>query len=530
MKKKYILLILIIILASVLRIYRIDNDPPSLSWDEAAVGYNAYTIANDLRDEYGTFLPLFFKSFGDDKHPVHIYATALSVKAFGLNEFSTRLPAALFGVFNVLLLYFLAKLLFKSETIGLISALFLGISPFNLHFSHFNHEANFVLFFFMLGALFFFLSVKKEIFFLPFSIVSFFLSFISYHTAKVIVPLILLILLFLYWKKIVFNKTVFISSLILSVFLILIIYLNPALLGLARIKQTNPSLEQIKETPIYKLTGNELLGRINLTTNKYLLHFSPTFLFISGDKNARLSSQSTGEFYKIDGLFLLLGVVYLLRKRSKGGLFLLSWALIAPLPSSLVDEAPHAARASFMMGSWQIISALGFFSLISLLRNKFIKTILFLGVFVLLIFSLYKYLNYYYGEYPKRYAIDWQYGMKEIVEYAKNNPKYQQVFMTDTRSQPYIFFLYYLKTPLSEYLNTVLYNGSPENKSYNTVSNFGKFYFGGWNPIESLPQAGVLYILTPSQYDGLKYKSGFVIKKIIYYPNGTTAYYIVSLN
>src|SRR3989344_517563 len=150
MKRIYILF-LIIILAATLRIYRLDSAPPSLSWDETAVGYNAWTIANWGRDEYGKVFPAFFKSFSDDKHPVHIYATAVSVKLLGLSEFSTRLPSALFGILNVLLIFFLAKLMFSSEILGLFASVLLTISPYNIHFSRFNHEANFALFFFMLG-------------------------------------------------------------------------------------------------------------------------------------------------------------------------------------------------------------------------------------------------------------------------------------------------------------------------------------------------------------------------------------------
>lgn len=92
------------------------------------------------------------------------------------------------------------------------------------------------------------------------------------------------------------------------------------------------------------------------------------------------------------------------------------------------------------------------------------------------------------------------------------------------------FFLYYLKIPLPEYLNSVVYNRSESNKSYNNVSYFDKYHFGDWDPLGSLPREGVLYILTPSQYDGLQYKLVFRVKKVIYYPNDTTAFYIVSAN
>lgn len=526
MKKIYIWLFLIVILAAVLRIYRIDNIPPSLSWDEAAVGYNAYSVANYGRDEYGKLFPLVFRSFGEDKQPIHIYFTAIFVKFFGLSEFSTRSPAAIMGSLNVLLIFFLAKKLFKDERIGLFSSLFLAISPQNLFFSRFNHEANFALFFFFLGLLLFFMAIGKRKYFLTFSLLSFFLSVISYHAAEIAVPLIVILLLTLYFKKIFSKATILIGFFLLTAFIPLVI-LNPRLFGIVRYNQTKQDKNDVEKTFIFQKTHNYLLGRINLVSEQYFSHFDPKFLFGSEDKNFKLSVPGQGEFYKIDIVFLFLGLVYLLRKRSREGLLVLSWALIGPLPSSLFAEAPHAGRAAFMMGSWHLISALGFYWILTLLKPALKKVFVIITLIALMLF-LSSYLSSYFGKYAKMNAIDWQYGMKQIVEYVKDHEEYSQVYTTAVRSQPYIFFLYYLKMPLASYLNTVIYNNS-EDKSYNSVASFDRYFFKGWSPFESEAQRGVLYVLGPSEYDGLRYRSAFDVKKIIYYPNGTNAFFLVSL-
>ena len=186
-----IALIVIILLAVSLRFFKLSEVPPAISWDEAAVGYNAWTIANFGQDEYGNGFPLMFKSFGEYKNPVDIYATALSVKLFGLSEFSTRLPVALFGVFNVILLFFLTKALLNNNLIALAAAFFLSISPMNIHFSHFNHEANLALFFFMLGFYLFMLTIKGKKFLL-FAFICFILSFFSYNAPKMFIPVFIL--------------------------------------------------------------------------------------------------------------------------------------------------------------------------------------------------------------------------------------------------------------------------------------------------------------------------------------------------
>lgn len=528
MRKIYLLLSLIVIFSFALRIYKIDTVPPSLTWDEAAVGYNAFTIANWGADEYGRSFPLIFRSFGEDKQPIHIYATAIFVKLFGLSEFSTRVPAAVFGSLNVLFIFFLARIFFKNNLIALFSSLFLAISPQNIFFSRFNHEANFALFFLMLGLLLFYQSIKKGKNFLVFSFLSFILSMLSYNGAKIVVPLILILLPVLYFKQILENKLSTLLTGLLTVGFIAVVFLNPSLILTSRYNQTAQGRVDIEKTLAFQQTHNYLLGRINLVLDQYFMHFNPKYLFETGDKNSRLSAQGSGEFYKIDALFLIIGLGYLLYKRSKTGLLMLFWALIGPLPSSLFAEAPHAGRAAFMMGSWNIVAAIGFYTLINFFKKPYLKRIVGAISLVILMVSLMIYLKYYFDGFPKRYAIDWQYGFKQVVEYIKGQNEYREVFVTTVRSQPYIFFLYYLKMPLPDYLESVIYNNA-QDKSSNNVSFFDKYSFGGWNSIENDARKGVLYVLGPSEYDGLRYRSAFDVKKIIYYPNETTAFFLVSL-
>ena len=68
-----------------------------LLWDEAALGYNAYSILETGRDEYGQILPIIFKSFGDYKPGFYVYLTLPFIKVFGLNELSVRLPSIILG-------------------------------------------------------------------------------------------------------------------------------------------------------------------------------------------------------------------------------------------------------------------------------------------------------------------------------------------------------------------------------------------------------------------------------------------------
>ena len=49
------------------------GDYPSLNSDEAAIGYNAYSLLQTGKDEHGQSWPLHFKSFGDYKPGGYFY-------------------------------------------------------------------------------------------------------------------------------------------------------------------------------------------------------------------------------------------------------------------------------------------------------------------------------------------------------------------------------------------------------------------------------------------------------------------------
>jgi hypothetical protein len=82
-------LLFIIILFFVSRLYRISNIPPSVYWDEASIGYNAYSVSVDGKDEWGSFLPLHFRAFGEFKLPVYIYSVVPFVSLLGTKCFSS---------------------------------------------------------------------------------------------------------------------------------------------------------------------------------------------------------------------------------------------------------------------------------------------------------------------------------------------------------------------------------------------------------------------------------------------------------
>ena len=114
-KWKNLLLVLVLGLALFLRIYKISDYPAGLNADEAAIGYNAYSLLKTGKDEFGHSWPINFQSFNDYKPGLYFYLVLPFVKIFGLNELAVRLPNVILGTLTVLLLYFLVNEMFAPE-------------------------------------------------------------------------------------------------------------------------------------------------------------------------------------------------------------------------------------------------------------------------------------------------------------------------------------------------------------------------------------------------------------------------------
>src|SRR5258706_5069843 len=180
--KKYteiFLLSAILLLAIFLRFYKLSEIPNGLYVDEAAIGYNAYSLLETGKDEYGKSFPILLRSYTMFAPPLYSYLTILPIKIFGLSVFSVRFISALSGVLSTLVIYFVCKYLnlFRVKYTCYAAAFLFAISPWSIFFSRGAFEANLALLL-LLVAIFFAILAKNKIFFLAFSFI--FLSFSTY--------------------------------------------------------------------------------------------------------------------------------------------------------------------------------------------------------------------------------------------------------------------------------------------------------------------------------------------------------------
>lgn len=213
-----IILTLILVVAAFLRLWNLGRVPVSLFGDEVDVGYQAYSILKTGRDYYGNAWPIHFHSLAEWRTPLYLYSAVPTVAVFGISSYGVRLPAAVFGVLGVLVLYFLVDELTKNKYLALISAAVLTLSPWHLEYSRAGFEVTQLLFFLMLGLLFFFKGLKKGKY-IWISGLAFGLTPWVYSTAKLFTPLLLVFLALIYWKEIfkVSKKYLVIALVVLAV-------------------------------------------------------------------------------------------------------------------------------------------------------------------------------------------------------------------------------------------------------------------------------------------------------------------------
>lgn len=491
-KLKSSLLVLVVLTAGVLRLYQLANIPPALTWDEVAWGYNSYSLGIDGRDEFGVFLPYkFIESFGDFKPPLYAYVGIIPIKIWGLTEFAVRFPSAFFGVLTVFLTYFLTKEIFysnsksgtlnskqnenpnhlehkqlkienfKLEILALTAAALLAISPWHINLSRAAFEANVSQFFIVFGIYLFLLALRKNMWLLVISAVSFVLSFYTFNTARVFVPMIVIILGLVFIKKLwKHKKQTIIAGIVgfLLLFPIIGFLFSPQASLRFRevniftdssiIERANQEIENDNNSLISKALHNRRIKYAVSFVSHYFDHFNPSFLFIKGDGNPKFSTQDVGQLYIWSIPFLIIGALLLFRKREGQWWIVPVWLLVGIIPAATARETPHALRIETTLPMFQIIIAYGFINSMIFLRERVHKSWLYkVIVYVLLLLLLLNvgyYLYGYYVHYSREYSREWQYGYKEAIKYAvENEDNYDRIYITDKLGRPYIYYLFY---------------------------------------------------------------------------------------
>lgn len=537
MSNKKILIILVLILAFVLRVFDVDKFPAGFNADEAAIGYNAFSILKTGRDEYGEFLPLAFKSFGDYKPGLYFYFVIPSIAVFGLTEFAVRFPSVLLGTGLVFLIYLLAWKIFKDIKISFFAALFLAVNPWAINFSRGGWETNAATFFITLAVLFLIKGFEK-INYLFLSLIFFLASMYLYQAPRLVVPALLLSALVIYRSDLTGEIKKNIKKVIAGIGILIILSIplilqftggggNARFSGLSILSDPGPA-NRINELRgehsnlgglDAKIFHNKFTAYLPNFIGHYLDHFSGDFLFIDGDPLIRNNIPEAGQFYLIQALFLFSGVLFLIKFESKLKYLLIVWILTSPLASAMTYQTPHAVRALSMVVPITLIMSFGFVQLLRLLKLRKVKIASGLLLLFILSFEFVHYLESYYIHYPKRYPLSWEYGFKEMVQMLdqyENN--FDKVIITDRYDQPYILLLFYKQYDPKKYQPLAVLS-ERDKFNFGTVRNFDKYEFHKISPDEIKASERTLFIASSEEVGESEN-----ILDTIYFPNGEKAF------
>lgn len=413
-KLPLICLLSILAIATILRLLFLDSIPQGLNCDETANGYEAYSILTTLKDRYGNFLPLFFKTLGNDyREGLFIYTIVPFIKIFGLNEFGTRFTAALSGILTVLALYYLVKECF-GQRIGLVAALFLAISPWAIHYSRITYRVNLLPLLFCIAVLFFIKSFTSPKY-LIFSSFFFLLSLWTYSSARAFVTLFLIGLVIVFRNHLWKNKwqTLIAFVLFLPFFIFLLeFWISPQ--GMTRARGT--------------------IGQLNIITiiKNYSSYFSPNFLFFRGEPDFSLNPTDLGCLYYFEIVTVIVGIVSLLRDNKKEKTIFFLWLLLYPFPAVLVG--PMSSLRTLVgvpvLATFSAYGAVSIINFIGITRKKIFVIV----AFFLVTANLTIFCQRYFFEYPVKAAIHWKYGMEEAISYAQTNSYECVILNSDSNS------------------------------------------------------------------------------------------------
>ncbi len=461
--KTFIFLFLIFFLALFLRLYHLGSLPSAFHQDEVLSGYLGRFIFKNGKDLYGNSWPLlYFNKFGDYYIILPMYLSGISTFLFGINEFATRFPAALFGSLAVFPVFIFAKWIFKNKTIALSSAFIIAVMPWQIVLSRATAEGVIGSTIFITGILFLLKSTRNlKLKDLIVSSILFFISYFIYHPFRLYTPLVFIPCFFLF-KNIKKNKKYFISFLIGTIFFFsLSYYISTTFWGKGRFIQTSifSDLSGVKiklneliydegENKIFlaRLFHNKPIGYSREFIKQYLTYFSPQFLVINGWNKFRYAVPEQGPLFIS---FLILMVIALVsfpvrdKKKldKKYLLYLFYLLLIAPIPAGFtVVDSPNVHRSFFMTIPLSILIGYGLVKSISIKWKKISLSHLLIILFLLeSLFFWHQYENHM----DKYTSVERNDGQKEVAIFAIEHEKeYDQIVLPaqESMSWYYLFF------------------------------------------------------------------------------------------
>ncbi len=561
------LLILIVIIASVLRLWKLSSNPVSLFGDELDVGYQAYSILKTGKDYYGNFMPIHFHSIAEWRTPLYLYSAVPTVAVFGITPLGVRLPAAIFGILTVVALYLLTKEL-TNENTALIASGVVAINPWAIQYSRAGFEVTLLLFLLLLGVYLFFRSLKNGNW-LWLSVAALTLTPWVYSTAKLFTPL-LMAFLFLFWRKEILGISrkylliAVVTGLLIGLpiaygtffgsgaqrFSYIGLFTDPIIepeVGTSRLEDARARGEQgtgLKPTFLDRVIHNKFTFVGDNFLRNYLQPFSFDFLFNKGDPNPRHSIHNMGELYKVEVIALMLGLILFFSSRNyevRTKALIAFWILVGVIPAALTrDGGNHATRLILILPPILFLVSVGIIDGIKLVKEKYRVTVM-ASYLLLLLMCFFFYQHNYWVHNPTYSERWWHYGWGPAVSVVKENEKdYDKVVISMAGEPAWIFFAGWYQYPPDKWQKEFPIGNDVVLPGIGKVSHIDKFYFGSpegglydWGKVlnnKTLFLANAKEVNVNLIAEPFRTPSDLRLVKAVAFPSGEPAFYLLTGN
>lgn len=483
-------LLSVFFIAVVIRFYQISNPNHGFYLDEAAIGYNAYSVLKTGRDEFGKSFPLLFRSFTDFKAPLYIYLSIIPIKIMGLGIFSTRFVSALSGSIAVIIVYFLSRLITKNNhLLSFLTALTLAITPWHIFYSRGAWEANLSFLLLLVATLLCvhgFKINKRMVFFL--GGIFFVLSTYAYHGQRIVAPLIFGSYLFSYRNWLLEKKkSLVLGFLILGLLTIPILTVSLTPGGQSRVKSL--SIFSLQATLPWQEQNGKPGNRTFITLRKwfalYTAYYSPRNLFSPDPAEKQRWLPDLAAFYSWQLPFCLLGLFCFIKKKEYADFrpIILPWLFFSPVAASITGDPFSTVRALPLVFPLCAIIAIGIYESIIFVKSKNIKIALGGILAIIIIFSLLNLMLQFFYILPFQRAKYWELGYSQLSKSLSLFPN-QKIVIDNSRGESYIHILFFTKFDPATYQKEAGYLELPN--YYNSyerslAKKFGQFEYRSIN-------------------------------------------------
>ena len=500
------------------RIWDIGIVPGDINQDEAMAGYNTYTLLHDGKDSFGYSFPMYLTAWGSGMNALESYLCIPFVLLFGLHTWTIRLVPLIISMLSLVTIYKLIRENMEDDIFALFTMFFTGVMPWHIMLSRWALESNLAPAFLLFGLYFFLKGMKNEKYYI-FSAILYGLSLYTYATIWTVLPFILIaqVIYAILKKQLRLSRYTVISG------IILVIIALPAMLFLL----VNYGVMNEVTTPLFSIPKLVAMrsGEISLSHIPDNLKNLWNIIISGSDGLPWNTADGFGFMYKFSLPFTAVGIIFMLaphinnlririNHRISTGESLkknaeknkqstavkthisLSFFLMVYLIASVVLGAlisVNINRINIIFLPLILAAAYGWYALFT--KIVFLRERLVFLPFAVYMFSFICFELYYFTDYRSTVNPYFYEGISDAMDHIKNDlPEDSPVYVAPSIS--YSNILFYDKTDLDTYLNTVSYANYPA--EFLSLNSFGRYVFGIYP--DQAPDEGSIYLLDAS-YD-----------------------------